>query len=152
MHSLLNVERIDIVWSNYRSSPHNHRSLWTSEDHRLCRQWYWWPRLQVDVEKFCASCEVCAQSKGEYQAPAGKLHPLPIPTRPWESIGMDFIDPFPEVDGYNYLWVVICCPNFYGTLGASEHHNHSIPAVGHLYVRDHASARSTIVDRIRSRC
>ena len=72
------------------------------------RRWYWWPRLQVDVEKFCASCEVCARSKGEYQAPAGKLHPLPIPTRPWESIGMDFTGPFPEVDGYNYLWVVIC--------------------------------------------
>jgi transposase InsO family protein len=29
-------------------------------------------------------------------------------TKPWESIGMDFIGPFPEVDGFNYLWVVIC--------------------------------------------
>jgi len=38
----------------------------------------------------------------------GKLHPLPIATRPWESIGMDFIGSFPEVNGYNYLWVVIC--------------------------------------------
>jgi len=28
--------------------------------------------------------------------------------RPWESIGTDFIGPFPEVDGFNYLWVVIC--------------------------------------------
>jgi hypothetical protein len=29
-------------------------------------------------------------------------------TRPWESIGMDFIGPFMEVDGFNYLWVVVC--------------------------------------------
>jgi transposase InsO family protein len=29
-------------------------------------------------------------------------------TRPWESIGMDFIGLFLEVDGFNYLWVVIC--------------------------------------------
>jgi hypothetical protein len=38
----------------------------------------------------------------------GKLHPLPIATRPWELIGTDFIGPFLEVDGFNYLWVVIC--------------------------------------------
>jgi len=47
-------------------------------------------------------------STGEYQNPAGKLHLLPIATRPWKSIGMDFIGPFPEVNRYNYLWVVIC--------------------------------------------
>jgi hypothetical protein len=29
-------------------------------------------------------------------------------TRPWESIGTDFIKPFLEVDGFNYSWVVIC--------------------------------------------
>jgi hypothetical protein len=38
----------------------------------------------------------------------GKLHPLPIPIKPWDSIGMDFIGPFPESKGYNYLWVIIC--------------------------------------------
>jgi len=53
-------------------------------------------------------CKICAQAKGKYQEPAGKLHPLQIAMRPGESIGMDFIGPFPEVNGYNYLWVVIC--------------------------------------------
>ena len=37
-----------------------------------------------------------------------KLHGLPIPDKPWSSIGMDFVGPFPEVDGYNYLWVIVC--------------------------------------------
>ena len=60
------------------------------------------------MEKFCRSCEICTQAKGSYQAPAGKLHLLPIPTRPQELVGMDFIGPFPVVDDYNYLWVVIC--------------------------------------------
>jgi hypothetical protein len=72
------------------------------------RRWYWWPRIHSDIEKYCRSCEMCARSKGECRAPAGKLHPLPIATRPWESIGTDFIGPFLEVDGFNYLWVVIC--------------------------------------------
>jgi hypothetical protein len=32
---------------------------------------------------------------------------LPILTKPWDSIGMDFIGPFPESKGFNYLWVII---------------------------------------------
>ena len=40
----------------------------------------------MDTEKFCKSCKICAQAKGEYQKPAGKLHLLPIATRPWKSI------------------------------------------------------------------
>jgi hypothetical protein len=38
----------------------------------------------------------------------GKLHPLPILTKPWDSIGMDFVGPFPESKGFNYLWVILC--------------------------------------------
>jgi hypothetical protein len=72
------------------------------------RRWYWWPRIYSDVEKYCRSCKICARSKGEYWAPAGKLHPLPWLQDHPELIGTDFIGPFPEVDGFNYLWIVIC--------------------------------------------
>jgi transposase InsO family protein len=72
------------------------------------RRWYWWPKIYVETKKFCDSCQTCATSKTSNQLPPGLLHSLPVPTRPWESIGMDFIGPFPEVDGKNYLWVVIC--------------------------------------------
>jgi len=60
-----------------------------------------------DTQMFCKTCELCQQAKGSNQMTMGKLHPLPIPTKPWDSIGMNFIA-FPEVNGYNYLWVVIC--------------------------------------------
>jgi hypothetical protein len=33
---------------------------------------------------------------------------MPIPTKPWKSIGMDFLGPYPEVRGYDYILVVIC--------------------------------------------
>jgi hypothetical protein len=72
------------------------------------RRWYWWPKMFKIMEKFCWSCVTCAQTKGENGKPVGKLHSLPIASRPWESIGMDFVGPFPESEGYNYLWVVIC--------------------------------------------
>lgn len=72
------------------------------------RRWYWWPGLGREVEKFCASCEVCQTTKTSNQMPAGLLHSLPIPTRPWSSIAMDFLGPFPRSKDYDYLWVVIC--------------------------------------------
>ena len=31
-----------------------------------------------------------------------------FPSRPWESIGMDFVGPFVEVDNFNYILLVIC--------------------------------------------
>jgi transposase InsO family protein len=42
------------------------------------------------------------------QKPPGWLHTMPIPSRPWESIGMDFTGPFVEVGGYDYILLVVC--------------------------------------------
>jgi len=72
------------------------------------RHWYWWPRLGAEVEKYCDSCGICQANKTSTQRPVGLLHPLPIPNRPWGSIGMDFVGPFPKSQGYDYLWVIIC--------------------------------------------
>ena len=47
-------------------------------------------------------------TKSSTQKVPGLLHSLPIPARPWGSIAMDFVGPFPESSGYDYLWVVIC--------------------------------------------
>lgn len=80
-------------------------------DQRTCeytRRWYWWPNMTKDAREFCRTCEQCQRAKGSNKKPSGKLHTLPVPIKPWDSIGMDFIGPFPEVKGLNYLWVVIC--------------------------------------------
>jgi hypothetical protein len=64
------------------------------------RNWYWWPQLGVEVEKYCDSCGVFQANKTSTQRPVGLLHPLPISNRPWVSIGMDFIGQFPKSQGY----------------------------------------------------
>ncbi|KIK12982.1 hypothetical protein PISMIDRAFT_18316 [Pisolithus microcarpus 441] len=69
---------------------------------------FWWPGLGRDVDRFCRSCPVCQTTKTDNTRPAGLLHSLPIPKRPWNSIVMDFVSPFPESSGANYLWVVLC--------------------------------------------
>jgi len=43
------------------------------------------------------------------EKPVGLLHSLLIPQRPWNSIVMDFVGPFPEQGKHNYLWVMLCC-------------------------------------------
>ena len=70
--------------------------------------WYWWPWIHHKVQKFCNLCQVCLKAKENGWPLWGLLHSLPIPTQPWQLIGMDFVGPFLEIDGYNYLWVVIC--------------------------------------------
>ena len=49
------------------------------------------------------TCEACQCSKPLNKLPASKQHSLPVPTKPW-----DFVGPFPETQGLNYLWVIIC--------------------------------------------
>jgi hypothetical protein len=70
------------------------------------RRWYWWPKMGREIAKFCLSCGNCKLNST--QSPVGLLYSLPVPKHPWDSIGMDFVGPFPECLGYNYLLVVIC--------------------------------------------
>jgi hypothetical protein len=72
------------------------------------RRWFWWPNKAKDMEDFCISCRKCQMSKGSCQKRPGWLHTMPIPAKPWKSIGMDFSGPYPEVQGYDYILVVIC--------------------------------------------
>src|SRR3984893_9435237 len=72
-----------------------------------CR-WFWWPRMGRDIEKFCLSCSNCQRSKTSNKLRPCLLHNLPILMRPWQSIGMDFVGPFPESHGHDYMWVIIC--------------------------------------------
>ena len=72
----------------------------------------WWKGLSADVEAFCESCTVCKTSKPVNHPPYGLLHTLEVPTRPWETIGVDFVGPLPESSNLNgvfdMIMVVIC--------------------------------------------
>ncbi len=72
------------------------------------RRWFWWPQVSKDVEDFCKSCGPCQVSKPSKERPPGWVHTMPVPRRPWESVGMDFSGLYPEIGGYNYILLVIC--------------------------------------------
>jgi hypothetical protein len=72
----------------------------------------WWKGLNSDVDAFCESCSICKMSKSSNHSPYGLLHTLDVPTRPWETIGIDFVGPLPEsktLNGsFDMIMVVIC--------------------------------------------
>jgi hypothetical protein len=75
---------------------------------KYIRRWFWWPGMANNIEESCKSCGRCQTTKTPRNKPPGWLHTMLIPARPWESIGMDFMDPFIEIGGYNYILLVVC--------------------------------------------
>ena len=67
-----------------------------------------WTGMTSEVEDYCRSCAVCAVNKGSNALPAGKLMPLPIPERVWDSVGVDFTGPLPPTErGNNSIMVTV---------------------------------------------
>ena len=71
------------------------------------RRRFWWPGLAVDVKNFVAACDICARSKNTHRPPAGLLHPLEIPTRPWSHIAMDFVTGLPPSEGNDTVLTIV---------------------------------------------
>ena len=71
------------------------------------RRYFWWQSMSHDIESYCKMCSICATSKDVNSKPTCLLHSLPIPNRPWQSIGLDFMGPLPKSNNFDYLLVVI---------------------------------------------
>ena len=89
-----------------------HDTLWAGHPgwqrtYALVKQGYYWPQLREDVMDYTRTCLTCQQDKTERQKLAGLLEPLPTPTRPWESVSLDFINGLPKVGDISSILVVI---------------------------------------------
>src|SRR5260221_11134704 len=61
------------------------------------------------VKDYMASCTTCACAKSPRHKPYGKLKQLPIPSQPWSSISMDFIEQLPASKDFSAILVVVDC-------------------------------------------
>ncbi|XP_068340471.1 uncharacterized protein [Pyrus communis] len=66
---------------------------------RLSRSFYW-IGMKKDIKEFIANCATCQQQKYETLVFAGLIQPLPIPSRVWMDIYMDFIIGLPPCKVY----------------------------------------------------
>ena len=81
--------------------PGFHRTL------QFLRQSFWWPSMYRDTRQFIAACSVCARGKASHQPPAGLLRPLPVPSRPWSHIALDFVTGLPPSEGNTVILTVV---------------------------------------------
>ena len=68
---------------------------------------YYWPNLRDDVEQYVKSCVTCQQNRTQFRKEAGLLRPLPIPTKCWESVSMDFMTHLLESKEFDSIMVVV---------------------------------------------
>ncbi|KAK4705029.1 hypothetical protein P7C70_g1182, partial [Phenoliferia sp. Uapishka_3] len=61
---------------------------------QYAQEQFWWPTLTKDIAIYVRSCPSCQACKSSTTLQAGKLHSLPVPSKPYESIGIDFQGPF----------------------------------------------------------
>jgi len=80
-----------------------------------------WKGMRQDIKKFVQECAACQVSKPKTIHPPGLLQPLPIPSRVWSDISMDFIDGLPSSHGFSVIMVVVDCFMKYGHFIALSH-------------------------------
>ncbi len=73
----------------------------------LVKQRFWWQSMARDIRLFVLSCSVCAISKTSNRPPAGLLQPLPVPSRPWSHISLDFVTGLPPSQGNTVVLTVV---------------------------------------------
>jgi len=59
------------------------------------------------VRDYIRTCATCQRNKTEALHPAGLLQPLPVPSRVWADISLDFIEALPKVHGKSVLLTVV---------------------------------------------
>lgn len=73
----------------------------------IIRQRFWWAGMGKDVSEYVVASPVCATCKTSNQAPAGQLHPLPIPRQPWSDISLDFVTGLPPSNGNTTILTIV---------------------------------------------
>ena len=68
---------------------------------------YWhWPTLKKDTRKYVTACDICQQTKPCQGRRPALLHPLPVPSRPWQVISWDLIGPLLDSTGFDMILVI----------------------------------------------
>jgi len=68
---------------------------------------YWWPQMSRYVGRYVSTCDICLWTKSFRCPPTRELHPLPVPSAPWDTISIDFIVKLPQSAGHDSVMVVV---------------------------------------------
>lgn len=78
---------------------------------------YYWPKMRVDIRRYCRACKVCQAQKLSNSGPLGKMGAQKSVQFPFQVIAVDLMGPFPRSKKGNcYLLVVTCWFSKYSLL------------------------------------
>ena len=96
-----------MVFEALHSSPFaGHKGIRATS--ALIKRDFYWPGMDADIVSWIQVCTSCQRNKGRNQLPGGLLQPLPVPTRRWSDISLDFITHLPLTrSGHTAIFVVV---------------------------------------------
>jgi len=94
-----------IVVLSHDSRLAGHSGRWKTLE--LVSRNYWWPQMSRYVGRYVSTCDMCLRTKSFRRPLTGELHPLPIPSAPWDTISVDLIVELPQSAGHDSIMVVV---------------------------------------------
>jgi hypothetical protein len=86
-------ERAKMIWEVHYSWVTGHFGV--KKTMAVLQKHFYWSNLRQDVEKYIKSCTACTIAKQTIKK-QGLYTLLPTPSRPWESISMDYMSGLPS--------------------------------------------------------
>jgi hypothetical protein len=141
--------RRQIIWECHDCILSGHKGVQKTVE--LVRRRATWEGLTRDVEEYVSTCPACQAAKKGNLPPVGKLHPLPIPDRPFQSCSLDWMTDLPvATGGKDSLLVVVDRFSKHVTLIPCCSTD-TVQKVAHRYlkhvVRHHGLQESLVSDR-----
>ena len=85
--------------------------LGVAKTYKRIQEHFWWPRMYEETRDYVLSCPECQASKASNAKAAGLLHPLDLPSHPWESVSLDImcgLEPTSAPDKFDSIAVFVC--------------------------------------------
>ncbi len=63
--------------------------------------------MKADTRSYISAFSLCTQNKSSPKPSSGLLRPLPLPSRPWFHIALDFVTGLPPSNGKTFMLTII---------------------------------------------
>ena len=67
----------------------------------------YFPKMRMHIQKFVAECPYCQRNKASNYKKYGLLKPIPMSSKPWDDVSMDFMTSLPVSDGFDAIMTVV---------------------------------------------
>lgn len=95
------------VWEEaHRSRIGGHQGV--DRTYEALRKIVFWPKMVQQVQRWCRECDECQRGKQATKTIHAPAQPLDVPTEPWKSVSMDFMDLPMSLRGHDSVLITTC--------------------------------------------